>query len=109
MPSFSFDISDEVRNVVDSAIKKPGPYDFNPGQEAAWGNVTCEISGEATVRIAGRVVDVTTNISVQCSGADYISEAVKGLEGIGEMMGDSIEKGNYFLRDQLVDQAFKQL
>jgi len=107
MPSFSFDISDEVRNIVDSAIKYDAPPDFNAGQAAAWADVTCDISGEVTVRIAGRLVDVTTNVSVQCTGADYISGAVAGLSDLGDMMADSIEKGNYFLTDELI--AFKQL
>ena len=109
MPSFTFDITDEVSNIIDVAIKDGGPADFNPGQQAAWAAVTCDISGTATVRIAGKDVDVTTDISVKCSGAEYISEAVKGLEGVGEMLGKSIEQGNYFLHDDLVEQAFDKL
>ena len=109
MPSFSFDISDEVRNIIDAAIKEGGPGDFNPGQRAAWSAVTCEVSGKATVRIAGADVDISADVSVQCTGADYISEAVKNLEGIGELIGSSIEGGHYFLTDQLINQAFKQL
>ena len=109
MPTFTFDITDEVSNIVDMAIKEGGPSDFNPGQEVAWAAVTCDISAAAIVRIAGPDVDVTTDISVKCSGAEYISEAVEGLEGLGEMLGKSIEQGNYFLHDDLVEQAFDKL
>lgn len=109
MPSFTFDISDEVNNLINDAIQAGGPGDFNPGQQAAWGNVTCDISATATVRIAGKNVDVSTDISVKCSGADYISMAVEELEGLGEMLGTSIEKGNYFLYHDLVDQAYDSL
>jgi hypothetical protein len=109
MPSFTFDISDEVNNLLDSAIQAGGPGDFNPGQQAAWDNVTCDVSATATVRIAGKLVDVSTDISVKCTGADYISGAVQNLESQCEMLGESIEKGNYFLYQDLVDQAYDSL
>lgn len=109
MPTFTFDITDEVANVIDSAIKHGGRPDFNPGQAAAWQAVTCDVSGTATVRISGTNVDVNTNISVKCTGAEYISEAVAELEQVGEMLGKSINDGNYFLTQELIDQSFDQL
>jgi hypothetical protein len=109
MPSFTYDISDEIANLVDSAIKEGGPGDFNEGQRTAWSNVKCDVSGKVTVRIAGRDVDVTADVSIKCDGAEYISEAVKNLESMGEMIGKSIEAGNYFLRDELVERAYDDL
>lgn len=91
MPTIEFDISDKVANLIDTAINSGGPGDFNPGQQAAWSNVQCSInSATLTVYIAGRSVDVTTNIDVKCSGADYISEAVGELEETANSMGDSV-------------------
>lgn len=128
MPTIEFDISDHVANLIDTAIQGGGPGDFNPGQQAAWDAVTCNISRAALiVNIAGRDVDLEVEIDVKCTGADYISEAVKELEEISNAMGSSVGlydkvhftnagniastfRGNDILDvNKYVDQAFKSL
>lgn len=112
MPTVDFDISGEVANLIDDAIKDGGPRDFNPGQQAAWANVTCNIEKATTsVYIAGPVVDVTTEISVKCSGAEYISEAVAELEETCSALGQEIDNGWSWkwLRSDLIGQAFDSL
>ena len=108
MPTVEFDISDKVANLIDTAIKAGGPGDFNPGQQTAWGNVECNINtATLTVRIAGRDVDVETNIDVKCTGADYISEAVAELEETANAMGESV--ANILDTDSYIAEAFKSL
>lgn len=108
MPTIEFDISDKVANLIDTAIKSGGRADFNPGQQAAWDAVECSINtATLTVYIAGRDVDVTTNIDVKCSGADYISEAVGELEETANSMGDSV--ADILDIQSYIDDAFDQL
>lgn len=113
MPTFKIDISDQVENLIDGAIKYGGPADFNPGQQAAWGAVQCTIQNAyVEVRIAGRDVDTSTNISVKCTGAEYISQAVGDLEAICSSLGDSIDSGysNWnFVRENAIEEAFDRL
>ena len=108
MPTIEFDISDRVASLIDTAIDSGGRGDFNPGQAAAWADVTCNINrATLTVRIAGRDVDVETDIDVVCSGADYISEAVQELQETANAMGDSVadilDVGSY------IEEAFNSL
>lgn len=91
MPTVTFDISDKVGNLIDTAIKNGGPADFNPGQAAAYSAVVCTIqSATLSVRIRGRDVSVTTNIDVHCTGAPYISQAVASLQEQANSMGSSL-------------------
>lgn len=113
MPSFKIDITDQVEAVIDAGIKSGGPADFNPGQEAAWSAVTCYIENAyIEVNIAGRDVDTKTNISVKCTGAEYISEAVKDLETICSVLATNIDGGvsNWdFIRQSAIEEAFDRL
>ena len=113
MPTIDFDISDEVANLIDTAIKSGGKSDFNPGQQAAWSNVRCEINEAVTsIYIAGTNVDVKTKISVSCTGAEYISEAVGELEQLSsEVLAQSIDNSHSYswLTSQLIDEAFRLL
>lgn len=108
MPTVEFDISDRVANLIDTAIKSGGPGDFNPGQQAAWAGVECEIrQATLSVYIAGRDVDVTTEIDVVCTGADYISEAVAELQETANSMGDSV--ADILDTKSYIEQAFDSL
>ena len=110
MPTVSFNITDEVANFIDSSIKEGGPNDFNPGQQAAWAQVTCYIKNATLdVNIRGRDVDVSTNISVECSGAPYISQAVANLEQSFETLGKNLESGKSELSQKYIVDAFKSL
>jgi hypothetical protein len=91
MPSVEFDIKDHVANLIDTAIKSGGPGDFNPGQQVAWDAVECNINrATLIVNIAGKDVDVETDIDVSCTGADYISQAVAELQETANAMGGSV-------------------
>lgn len=110
MPTVSFDITDEVANYIDFSIKEGGPKDFNPGQQAAWAAVNCYIrNATLDVRIRGRDVDVSTNISVECTGADYISQSVAALNESFQGLSKNLESGKSELSQKYIADAFKSL
>lgn len=108
MPTVEFDISDRVASLIDTAIDSGGRGDFNPGQAAAWADVSCEINrATLTVHISGRDVDVETDIDVVCTGAEYISEAVLELQETANAMGDSI--ADILDTQSYIEEAFSSL
>ena len=109
MPTVNFDISDEVANLIEGFKDNP-PGDFNPGQRVAWAAATCQIqTAVVSVRIAGRSVDVTTDISVKCSGADYISQSLAKIEETASMLGKNLENQRTELSKKYIAEAFDSL
>lgn len=110
MPTVSFDITDQVANYIDTQIKSGGPGDFNAGQQAAWAEVSCYItSATLDVSIRGRDVEVSTNVSVECTGAPYISQAVASLNESFGTITQNIETGKSEFAQYYIEQAFKSL